>query len=1100
MKRFHLAIDVCFMAIVLMLQHPLAVAQDATGTITGTVSDQTGSVVPNAAVSIVETQTGIKHEATTNSSGAYTVPQLPVGIYNVSASKQGYKVAKQDGLRLNITDVARVDLSLAVGSTDETVTVTASHVELNTENAEVATTISDREVADLPLNGRNFQQLMTLDGSAYSIGSSVQNQFRGSQSLYGGGVVGAGGSRSDDVGFLIDGLNNRDIGFGSAILIPSIDALQEFKFQTATYSAEYGGASTQVQLHFKSGTNSLHGTAYEFVRNNDFDARALNEVSIPRLDQNQFGYSLGGPVYIPKLYDGRNKSFFFANYEGLRVKANSAPQYFWVPTAAQWSGSIGQNIVDPLTQQPFPGTDGQTVPAGRISQFAKAYQALALQPNSTSPYGNFTGEAGNPDNADQQNYRFDQNLGANNALFFRYSRSSDFATTGSLNGTGNSASTTTQTQNHAYQVAYTHIFSPQLVNQATFGYVFANFDTVAPTITQAQLASFGIQGGFNPQPTPEVPLLTLNNTIIDGMGTNNNWPQIDQTKYYNVADTLSYSIGDHSLTAGFSILNWSHYYGKGANLGDWTFDGRYSGNTFADLLLGNPSAYSINVPSPYAETAADAVFTFPQYTWSTYVQDAWKASRRLTINMGLRYEYLSIDRESQNRYLWFDPSVAGGAECTANQASAQAVGGNGLLQYCKQRSAPKLSFAPRFGIAYLPFPNSDKTVIRLGYGIFYNTVDGQDYVNDAGNYPYLGAESANGTPVTDILSTSNPIPPITTLRPIAASDLGFVMLGEITPRRPYSQNWNLSVEHRPLKNTIVGVSYTGSEGTHQVTRYNLNQPLQYDPSNPLSVAARRPYPIFGDVYSRIYGLSSNYNAGTATVRHESRSLVLTAAYTYSKSLDVRSGEDGAGGAEVNGWAGPMDSQNLRRDYGPSSFDVKHRAIISFVHNIPVGRGERYLSTANKPVNAIIGGWTWNGIVTVQSGFPVSIAAGDAQGLADTFSQRADVVGNPYPSGFHKSAQHWFNTAAFAQPAPGIFGNSSKGVIRGPGSENFDLSLFKNFSIAERARFQFRVESFNAFNHTNLGFPDYNVDDGPSFGTISSSAPGRIIQLGGKVIF
>lgn len=1100
MKKLSLVIFGMLIVLSVMLQQQSARAQNGTGTITGTVSDQSGSAVQGAAVTIVETQTGIRHETTSNSSGAYTVPELPVGIYSVSATKQGYKTVSQNGLRLNITDVARVDLTLAVGSTNETVTVSASAVELNTENAEVATTVSDREVADLPLNGRNFQQLMTLDGTSYSIGGSVQNQFRGSQSTYGGNVIGAGGSRSDDVAFLIDGLNNRDIGFGSAILIPSIDALQEFKFQTKTYSAEYGGATTQVQLHFKSGTNALHGTAYEFVRNNDFDARGFNETSVPRLDQNQFGYSLGGPVFVPKLYDGRNKSFFFANYEGLRVIANSAPQYFWVPTAAQWAGTIGQNIVDPLTQMPFPGTNGQTVPSGRISQFAKAYQALALQPNSTSTYGNYEGEAGNPDDADQQNYRFDQNLGANNSFFFRYSRESNYATTGQLDGTGISASTTTQTVNDAYQVAYTRIFSPHLVNQATFGYVFANFDTVAPEISQSQLTAFGIQGAFSPQPTPEVPLLNLNNSVIDMMGTNNNWPQIDQTKYWNEADSLTYTRGNHSFDAGFSFLNWSHYNGKGVNLGDWTFDGRYSGNTFADFLLGNPSAYSINVPSPYAPTATSAVFTFPQYTWSAYLQDAWKASRRLTVNAGLRYEYLSIDREEQDRYLWFDPNVTGGAMCTVNKASAQAVGGNGILQYCPQRSAPKLSFAPRLGIAYLPFSNSEKTVVRAGYGIFYNTVDGQDYLNDADNYPYLGALSANGTPVTDILSTATPLPAITTLAPITSSELGYVMLAETKMQRPYTENWNLSIEHSPLPNTTVEVGYLGSVGTHQVTRYNLNQPLPYNPSNPQSVAARRPYSIFGDVYSRIYGLSSNYNAGTVKVRHQSRSLVLTAAYTYSKSLDVRSGEDGAGGAEVNGWAGPMDSQNLRLDYGPSSFDVKHRAIVSFVDNIPVGHGQRFLANANRPLDALIGGWSLNGIVTLQTGFPISIAAWDLNGLLDTYGQRASVSGQPiFPSGFHKSAQAWFNTKAFVQPAQGVFGNASKGIVPGPGSENLDLSLFKSFNITERARFQFRVETFNTFNHTNLGVPDYNEEDS-AFGTINSAAPGRILQLAGKVIF
>ena len=662
MNRFRHIILGSLVAGVLLLQHPFAFAQNATGTITGTVSDQSGGVIPDAAVTILETQTGITHAVTTNSSGAFTVSQLPVGIYDVSANKQGYKIAKQGGLKLNITDVARADLTLAVGSTDETVMVTSSNVLLNTENAEVGTTISDREVSDLPLNGRNFQQLMTLDGTTYSIGGSTQQQFRGSQGLAGGTVVGAGGSRTDDVGFLIDGLNNRDIGFGSAILVPSIDALQEFKLQTKTYSAEFGGASTQVQLHFKSGTNSLHGTAYEFVRNNDFDARAFNETVVPRLDQNQFGYSLGGPVFIPKLYNGRNKSFFFANYEGLRLKANSAPQYLWVPTDAQWSGQVDTNIIDPLTQQPFPGTSGHEIPGDRISQFAKAYQAVSLAPNTTSPLGNYVGQAASPDNADQQNYRFDQSLGPNNSLYFRYSTSSNFDTTGSLNGTGNAASTTTQTQNHAYQVAYTRVFSPHFVNQTTFGYVFANFDTVAPMISEDELATFGIQGGFSPQPTPEIPLLTLNgNTHIAQMGTNYNWPQIDETNYYNGADSVTINRGNHTISTGFSVLNYSHLYGKGANLGGWTFNGLYSGDTFADFLLGNPSQYNINVPSPFAETAADAVFTFPQYTWSAYGQDAWKANRRLTINAGLRYEFLSVKREAQDRYLWFDPTVAGGA-------------------------------------------------------------------------------------------------------------------------------------------------------------------------------------------------------------------------------------------------------------------------------------------------------------------------------------------------------------------------------------------------------------------------------------------------------
>jgi hypothetical protein len=1101
MHRLLFAVLISSLAGALVVAPAALSAQNGTASITGTVSDTAGSVVPNADVTVVETQTGARHEVKSNSSGAYTITLLPVGLYSVTARKQGFKVAEHENVGLNITDVVRVDLTLDVGAQSETVTVSASNVVLNTENAEAATTVSQQLVADLPLNGRNFQQLLLLDGTAYETQGNPASGFRGSQSLADGGVVGVGGSRSASTGFLIDGLNNRDIGYGSPILIPSIDALQEFKLQTKTYSAEYGGTANQVQIHFKSGTNSLHGTAYEFLRNNDFDARGFDETSVPRLDQNQFGYSLGGPVLIPKLYDGRNKSFFFANYEGLRIKGDTPPGYLFVPTAAQWSGLVPAGVVDPLTQLPFP--DNQ-IPANRISQFAKAYQAFVLHPNSTSAAGNYVGAVGSPDTSDQQNYKFDQNLGSRNSLFFRYSTSNYNATGGGLNGTGSYADVNSQTRNHAYQISYTRIFSPNLVNQVSYGSVYAVFNTIAPTISSSALATFGIQGGFTTQPTPEIPDVSWQGASggLANFGVNPNYPQLDVTTYWNGADNLTWNRGNHTISTGFSILSWSHQYGKGANLGMWTFNGEYSGNPFDDFLLGNPSQISINVPSPLAETASAAVFVYPQYTWSAYVQDQWKANRRLTLDAGLRYEYYLPAREAQDRYDWFDPNVTGGAVCTASKTAATDVGQTGLLNFCgtSQGPSPKLSFGPRIGIAYLPMASNEKTVIRAGYGIFYDVSDEGDTVNASDNYPFLGQEALNGTPKTDILSTSQVIPAITSLRPMQKSDLGFIFLAPQKYSRPYGQNWTLSIEHAPLKNTTIELGYQGATGTHYPTRYNLNQPTQYDPSNPLPVSARRPYSNFGEVYPQVYGLSSNYNSGDLKVRHDSHSLVLMAAYTFSKSMDVRSGAYGASNNDVNGWAGPEDAHNFRKDYGPSTFDVKHRVILSLIDNLPIGRGEHFLGSVNRPVNAVIGGWQVNGIVTLQTGFPFSIAAADTGGLLDTFGQRADQVGNPYPSGFKKSAQRWFDTTAFAQPAPGVFGDSRRNILRAPGSENFDLSLLKNFSIVERVKFQFRAESFNTFNHTNYGTPDFSISDGTAFGTISSAAAGRILQLGGKVIF
>ena len=1083
-------------------------AQNATATITGTVSDRGGALIPDADVTVVDTGTSIQHKAKTSQSGAYTVTLLPVGIYSVSAGKQGFKIAKQGNIKLNITDVARVDLTLDVGAQSETVTVSASNVAINTETAETGTTISDTLVSDLPLNGREFQTLLLIDGSAYETQGNAVAGFRGAENLPDGGVLGFGGSRSTSTAFLIDGLNNRDTGWGTPIVIPSIDALQEMKTQTKTYSAEYGGSANQVQIHFKSGTNSLHGTAYEFVRNNDFDAKAFNEKSVPRLNQNQFGYSLGGPVIIPKLYNGRNRTFFFANYEGLRLKTATAPQFLRVPTADEWAGKINTLIVDPYTQIPFPEVSPGVwqIPADRISQYAKAYIPFVLQPNinnaGTGP--NRVESIPAPNNADQQNYKIDQNIGDKNSVFFRYSKSAVTNTLAGANGTGNSAENFALGDSDAYQISYNRIFSERLVNQVTYGHVFGNFNTTAPTITLDQLKSFGLQAGYPDQPTPEMPQASFSGGDygLATFGTEGNWPQIDFSTYWNGADYLTYNRGNHTISAGFSILSWSHSYGKGANLGDWTFSGQYSGDAFADFLLGNYKSVTINVPTPSAPTAADAVFVFPQYTWSGYVQDQWKASRRLTVNAGLRYEFYKIAREAQDRYDWFDFSTPRGGVCTANQDAAQAVGQTGLIRYCgpQQNPSPKTSFAPRLGIAYLPFKNRETTVVRLGYGIFYDANDEADTVNASGNYPFKGGEALNGTPITNILSTTTPIPPITTLRPMQASDLGFILLATDHFYRPYAQQWSLSVEASPLKNTSVELGYEAATTTHENTRYDLNMPTQYDPANPTPISARRPYPVFGDIFIQNFGMSSNYEAGVVKVKHNSHSLVLLASYTFSKSLDVRSATYGASSGEVSGWAGPEDVRNFRKDYGPSDFDLKNRFIVSLVHNLMVGRGEKFLNNISAPANAILGGWQVNGIVTLQSGFPFCIAAVDTSSLTGVFGERANIVGNPYPSGFKKSAAHWFDTSAFQQPAPGFTGNSGRNILRAPGSENVDLSLVKNFNLFEHTKFQFRAESFNAFNHTNLGYPDFGIGDGASFGTITGAAAGRIIQLGGKVVF
>jgi hypothetical protein len=1075
-----------------------ASAQNATGTITGSVRDSSGAAVADADILIEESETGIIHRTKTNDSGSYTITLLPVGVYTASAEKTGFKIAKQQNIPLNITDVARADFKLDIGPQSDTVTVSASNVLLNTENAEVATTVSERQITELPSQGRNFQDLLLLDATSYATQGNTEAGFRAASTMGDGtSIAGVGGARSASSGFLIDGLNNRDMAFGAAILLPSIEVIQQFKIQTKTYSAEYGGAANQIQIHYKSGTNAFHGSAFEFLRNDYLNATPYGQTTVPRSNYNQYGYALGGPVIIPKIFNGRGGTFFFANYEAIKNKKSTTLQHLFVPTDAQWAGQFSKTIKDPLTGLPFPGNQ---VPASRVSQFAKGYQNFVLRPNSTLPTGNYVGSAPSPTIGDQQNYRIDQNIGTKNSFFVRYSTYANSATTGGLNGTGLSGQTIAVANNHAYQASYTRVFSPNLVNQVTFGYVFADFSLTAPTISAGDLATFGIQGGFTTQPTPEIPGVSLTGSGLTGWGTGSNFPTLDTTKYYNGADTLTLVHGNHTLNMGFSILNWSHVNGKGANLGVWAFNGQYSGDTFADLLLGNPSTININVPSPLAPTAADAVFTYPQYTWATYVQDGWKVSRRLTVDAGLRYEFFLPVREAQDRFDWFNFDAPGGGLCTANQVAANAVGQNGLLKYCghSQNGSPKLSFAPRLGIAYLPFEGSEKTVIRAGYGLFYDfTDDGSDAVNASSNYPFLGQQAFLGTPVTNVLSTSMPLLPITTLRPIQLSDLSRAYLAPSVYKRPYTQNWTFAVEHSPFKDTTIAVGFQGSTGTHYPTRYSLNQPLPYDPAHPTPISARRPYPNFGEVYPEAFALSSNYNAATVSARHDSRSLVLTAAYAFSKSLDIRSGTFTAS----SGGAGQVsNARNFSQDYGQSDFDVKHRAVFSFVYQLPFGRGQQFLQHVNRSVDILLGGWQANGVVTLQGGFPFSINAADTGGLIDGPFLRADQIGNPYPAGFQKTPQHWFSPAAFAQPAPGIPGNSGRNIIRGPGSEILNLSVIKNVQMIDRVRLQMRLEAFNALNHANYGVPGHSTATPSSLGIITGALPSRVLQIGGKIVF
>ncbi len=1068
------------------------VAQTSTAQISGTITDASGAVVPQAKVTVTNEETGVKRELQTNDVGSYMVPMLPPGRYTVGAEKQGLARVERKGLVMNVGDLSRIDLALPVGGTQQTVTVEGSAETLNTENSEISQVISENQVVDLPLNGRQWEQLIFLGaGSFLEVGSP---QVRANSI----GNLGINGARTDANEYLIDGMTNRDVAFGAPIINPSIDALAEFKEETTTYSAEYGGASNQINLHYKSGTNELHGTAFEFLRNEALDDRGYFDGPTKAiLRQNQFGYSLGGPIIIPKLYNGKNKTFFFANYEGLR-NSSSGYGYLWLIPTAERQGQFSTPINDPLTGAPFPSN---TIPTARISQFAQAYFPFMLQPNLTgSALGNYFGSGTSGRTSDQQNYKFDENIGTKDSMFFRYTTAPYPVNNGGFDPLGTTDNITQEANSNGWQVSETHTFSPTIVNLATFGYAAGYYDMSAHNITRAQFNSFGINGSFA-DATPETPDITLTDTFYSGFGVNPNFPQIDEQQNHDFSDGVSITRGAHTFKLGASYRWWAYRNGKGANDGLWTFDNTNTGDTIANFLLGqvrNVSEWP--QPTPLVSSASQISFTFREYSIMPYFEDEWKVNKRLTLNIGLRYDFTSMPREAQGRYVWQDYTSPGGGLCTADKYAMGLGYSNSLEHYCGTDTpgpAPKIVFAPRLGIAYQLNP---KTVVRTGYGIFFEPNSIDDTVNAAGVYPFsqISQYSAVGT---NLLSTAAVYPTITTTAPPTPAQLGFLI---VFPRwQPaYTQQWSLTIDRELGSGTKLELTYNGSKGTHLNSRVFLNEPTTpYDPANPTSYQSRVPYPNFDSFWGFSDGLNSSYNAGTIKIERHVSDMVLLASYTWDKSMDDRSGRYGDLGDTVD-WGAPLDSRDIRRDWAQSGFDYGQRFVASFVYNLPFGKGKRFFSNMPTIANYIAGGWQLNGIYTLQGGQPLSVTADDLQSQLDAGSgQRANVTGSPYPAGFKQSMGEWFNTAAFSQPAIGVFGNSGRDILKRPGIDNLDASLFKNIPIWERAKLQLRVEGFNALNHTQWGIPSTYVNAGPTFGTIGSiGVSARILQVAAKVIW
>ena len=1074
-------------------------AQSATGQITGTVRDATGAVIAGVTVNLASQLTGVTRKTTTNETGVYSFPLLPVSVYSVTVDQKGFRSAKRSDINLNVDQVVRVDLELQVGEVTETVEVKESAVSIDSETAAVGQVIAQKQVTELPLNGRNFLQLLFLGNGAVQT-NGEQGSMRQGQ----GDAISINGSRPTSNNYLLDGTTNTDTSLNTPAVVLSVDAIQEFKEQTANYSAEYGFSANQINIISKSGTNDLHGALFWFDRNNDFDARSYFDAGIPALHQNQYGFVAGGPVYVPKIYNGRNKTFWLVNFDATKIRQGT-DSFGVVPTADELAGKFTAPIMDPLSGLPFPDN---TVPSNRFSRLSQVALDSHFWPgaNIDLPQGNYRSTLPLPLDTNQETYRVDQYLGKFGTIFARgtlthYTNTSS----GNITAIGDTFFLEDSTN---WQVTHTVNIGPHLVNQFRLGYLEATANQYGVAAPQSSVDAMALTGVFQNMPDIQRTWPSIGMIGYSGVGGAVNAYTASNQPMWDLSDSLNIIHGRHTLTVGANYRRWKLNRDLADNfLGNFSYSGFVTGNSIADMLLGYYNDAALFQPAAFSiagKVGNPRQFNF-QY-FAPYVQDDFKVSPRLTLNVGLRWDFRTVPYETNNRMGWNDVTNALGGMCIADKTLVEkgiAPEGNGFYRYCgKNRPIdnPLTPFAPRIGFAYRPF-GGDKTVIRGGYGIFWDSAEGREIDGSADIYPYVSRGDYKQTTgqtaalqTTDALfpSFSNPGP----VTPAADSFLA-VNISE-APRNPYVQQWSFSVQRQLTSNTKLEVNYIGNKGTHLLMRRNFAQALvPTDPNNVTPVLSRKPYPNFNVFINSDWSGNSSYQSANVKLEHRAGRLLFTTAYTWAKSIDNKSAAAGIGGADT-GWQGFIDNHNVRLDHGLSDFDVDQRLVSSFVYDLPFGRGGKYLANVGRAADAVVGGWQMNGIVTFQRGFPYSIYAQDLGGLLDNYENRASLVGNPR-SGFTQGIAEWFNTAAFTQPPGGVIGNAGRNILRAPGINNWDVSLFKNFEFHERARLQLRLESFNTFNHTQWYGPDHFISD-PQFGQITSARPGRINQVGVKLNF
>ncbi|MGH9838126.1 MAG: TonB-dependent receptor domain-containing protein, partial [Blastocatellia bacterium] len=1049
-----------------------AFAQQETATITGEVKDAAGAVVPGAQITITNVETNVALKSETNEQGVYTVTSLRPGPYSISVEKAGFKKTVRSGVTLQVNQVARIDVSLQIGALETVVEITADAALLETETSSRGSVIDQKKIVDLPLNGRDYNQLALLSpGVLPGTPRLASVNFKG--------VLNVNGNRTFNNVFLLDGVDNISYsnsfrGENVQLVQPSIEALQEFKIQTNAYSAEFGRSSgAVVNATIKSGTNAIRGSVYEFLRNDVLDANNFfsNALGAPKpvRQRNQFGSAVGGPLI-------KNKTFWFGDYEGLRDR-EGVPRVRLVPTAAEKAGLFSTAVVDPFaTGRPefSKNAAGQwVIPQTRWDPVGAAIVKLIPDPNvaGTTIY------ASTPvtrTRQDQFDVRVDHQFATNLTFFGRYS----FVDTntfrpaplpGLAEGSFNDAFGSNLNRSQGLAIGLTWTYSPSLIGDFRFGFARGNYFTNPPNFGVDGAAAVGLKNVPNdPAIVGGVPKVNIQG--FDAVGRHTSTPQFQTPRSWNPRATISWNRGLHLIKFGGEFLHvQTRINDLNATIGRMNFENRFTNRAVGDLLLGLPSQLALT-----SFTVMDQGQRMQFY----FLQDDYKITPRLTLNLGLRYEYATPPVEKENRFVNFDPKT--GTEIRAKDG--------GIFERALIHP-DRNNVAPRVGFAWSP---TSRWVVRGAYGVFYTHTVRQGREGLLGFNPPFLVDNLLQTSVTGAAAIASAAPfrlvngyPSGLLDPASLAPTIGRRAQDAFQRTPYIQQYNFGIQYELLKDLLLDVAYVGNKGTKLNGFRNLNQRAVITNTNGSQSAGARPYPAFGDIQWMENRVGASYNSLQGRLEKRfSNGLTGLVSYTWGKALtgapDHISTSGGGAGVDVGTFREPQDGNNTRADRGLAEFDIKQRFVASYIWELPVGRGRRFGNNLNKAADLVLGGWQVTGIHVLQSGLGLTATLGGSSVLNIGGERRArpNLVGDPVLSESQRTLARWFNTDAFQpafNPSPQAFGTAGVGIMRGPGTINFDFTFAKDFNLTERRRFQFRTELFNAFNRANFGPPNISRD-------------------------